>query len=113
MQRRERHEALELFGDLRIDAHGFRKLDSAVHDAVTDSDQTVVLTVLAQELDDVCNSPGVTKTCSIVPFVAADLLPRRTFRGESRRGVQRLDLPFENERDLLATLAEQRELDAR
>ena len=113
MQRRERHELLELRHDRGVHPHRRRVLGAAVDDPMADRRETVSGAVRRlQPVEDVRERAIVSHLRARFPALLACRFPGGVLRDETGRGVDALDLPAGDQRKFRAALGKQRELDA-
>ena len=101
VQRRERHELLELRHDRGVDADRRGVVGAAVDDAMADRGEPVVRAVRRlQPVEDVRERAVVAELRARLPALLAGGLAGGVLRDEARRGVDALDLPAGDEREL-------------
>ena len=99
--------------DGRIQAHGLRVFEPAVHDAMADTDEAMVGEGGAHEGDQVIERAFVAELGAFTPRLFIQHGPSRILGDEAGRRIKPLGLPAGGELQRIATCGEERELEAR
>src|SRR5438477_6425174 len=113
MQRRERYVFLERADHGRIEAHRLRVLESAVNDAMSDTDEPMLGELVAEKTDEMFERAIMTELDAVAPCLLGDDRAAAVLGDEARRRVQTFRLPARDERHAIRLLRKQRELEAR
>ena len=112
MQRCERNVLVQRRQHRRVDANRSAVLEPAVNDAVSNSCQALLAELRAQEGDQMIERAIVPKLDAVAPGLLAQGLPVPILGDETRRGMEAFDLSAHGQLERVATLGEERELQA-
>src|SRR5262249_39863130 len=112
MERREWNQLLERRYHRGIDDHGAGEIESAVHDAMADTDETIIRELGAQKPDQVIERPVMTELRPEWPRLLRLGRSVAPLRDEVRGRVDLLDVTAHVKLELV-TAHEQRKLEAR